>query len=220
MAAGAEGVQEIATDEIQLVIFDCDGVLFDSRPANRAFYNTILEHFNKPRLRDEDLTIVHMSTAEESVAYLFQDDPRRAEAQAFRRQIDYQQFIPLLTMEPHLENVLAAFYGRYHLAVATNRTNTIHTILDRFNLAGYFDLVVSSLDVSKPKPHPEAAFKILDHFSVKARNSLYVGDSIVDYTVARRAGMVFVAYKQPELKADYHIDDLEELMPIVIVHHC
>jgi len=208
---------KIATHEIQLVIFDCDGVMFDSRRANTAFYNSILDHFEKPRLCDEDVAIVHMSTAEESVNYLFRDDPRCAEAQAFRQQMDYEQFIPLMEMESHLESVLAALYDRHHLAVATNRTNTIHTILDRFNLAGYFDLVVSSLDVSKPKPHPEAAFKILDYFSVKARNSLYVGDSIVDYEVARRAGLVFVAYKQPKLKADYYIDDLEKLLSIVTV---
>ncbi len=199
------------------MIFDCDGVMFDSRQANIAFYNTILDHCKKPRLSDEDIEIVHMSTAEESVNYLFQDDPRLGEAQEFRLQIDYQQFIRLMVMEPHLEKVLDALRDRHHLAIATNRTNTIHTILDVFNLAGYFDLVVSALDVKRPKPHPEAAFKILDYFSVEARKSIYVGDSIVDYKVARQAGVFFVAYKHPKLKADYHIDDLRELLSIVTV---
>jgi len=192
--------------------------MFDSRQANIAFYNTILDYFKKPWLSDEDIEIVHMSTAEESVNYLFQDDLRLDEAQAFRLQIDYQQFIRLMVMEPNLEKVLAALRDRYHLAVATNRTNTIHTILDVFNLAGYFDLVVSSLDVNRPKPHPEAAFKILDYFSAEAQKSIYVGDSIVDYEVARQAGVRFVAYKHPELKADYHIDDLRELLAIVTMH--
>lgn len=159
-----------------------------------------------------------MATAEESINYLFKDDLRCAEAQAFRLQIDYRQFIPLMVMEPNLLKVLNALRDRYRLAVATNRTNTIHTILDTFNLARHFDLVVSSLDVSRPKPHPEAAFKILDYFSADARKSLYVGDSVVDYEVARQAGLLFVAYKRPELRADYHIDDLEKLLSIVSVH--
>jgi len=189
--------------------------MFDSRNANIAFYNSILEHFEKPCLRDEDTAVVHMSTAEESVNYLFQDDPRRDDAQEFRLQIDYEQFIRLMVMEPHLEKVLDSLRDRYHLAVATNRTNTIHTILDIFNIAGYFDLVVSSLDVKRPKPHPEAAFKILEHFAVDGQHTLYVGDSIVDYEVARDAGVVFVAYKHPELKADYHVDDLRKLLSIV-----
>jgi phosphoglycolate phosphatase len=191
--------------------------MFDSRNANIAFYNSILEHFEKPRLRDEDTDIVHMSTAEESVNYLFQDDPRCDDAQAFRLQIDYEPFIRLMLMEPHLEKVLDSLRDRYHLAVATNRTHTIHTILDIFDLAGYFDLVVSSLDVTRPKPHPEAAFKILEHFAVEGHNTLYVGDSIVDYKVAREACLVFIAYKHPELKAEYHIDDLRKLLSIVSV---
>jgi phosphoglycolate phosphatase-like HAD superfamily hydrolase len=101
--------------------------------------------------------------------------------------------------------------------VATNRTDTIHSILNTFALTGYFDLVVSSLDVKRPKPHPEAAFKILDHFSVEARESIYIGDSIVDYEVATQAGVLFVAYRNRELKADYHIDNLGELLSILPV---
>lgn len=191
--------------------------MFDSRQANIAFYNTILDHFKKPCLIDEDIEIVHMSTAEESVNYLFRDDPRLDEAQEFRLQIDYQQFIRLMVMEPKLEEVLDTLHDQYNLAVATNRTNTIHTILDVFNLVGYFDLVVSSLDVNRPKPHPEAAFKILDYFSIDSHEAIYVGDSIVDYEVARQSNVPFVAYKHPQLRADFHIDDLRELLAIVTV---
>ena len=189
--------------------------MFESRQANIAFYNTILNHFKKPCLSDDDVEIVHMSTAEESVNYLFRDDPRRDEAQEFRLQIDYQQFIRLMVMEPNLEEVLDTLHDRYHLAVATNRTNTIHTILDRFNLVGYFDLVVSSLDVNKPKPHPEAMLKILDYFSIDSQEAIYVGDSIVDYEVARQSDVPFVAYKHPQLRGDYHIENLSDLKSIL-----
>ena len=170
-------------------------------------------------MNDEDTEVVHMSTAEESVNHLFKDDPRRGEAQEFRLRIDYEQFIPLMVMEPNLERVLRALRDRYHLAVATNRTNTIHTILDTFSLSGYFDLVVSSLDVKNPKPDPETAFKILDYFSVDAHKSLYVGDSVIDYEVTRQAGVPFVAYKHPQLKADYHIDAMEQLLSILPAHN-
>ena len=32
------------------VILDCDGVMFDSREANRAYYNAVLSHFGRPPL--------------------------------------------------------------------------------------------------------------------------------------------------------------------------
>ncbi|HEX9949261.1 MAG TPA: HAD hydrolase-like protein, partial [Thermodesulfobacteriota bacterium] len=35
---------------IKVIIFDCDGVLFDSKEANIAFYNQILSQFNLPPL--------------------------------------------------------------------------------------------------------------------------------------------------------------------------
>jgi len=40
---------------IEVVIFDCDGVLFDSREANTVFYNHILSEFQLPPMTEEDL---------------------------------------------------------------------------------------------------------------------------------------------------------------------
>jgi len=74
-----------------------------------------------------------MSTAEESINYLFRDDPHLQEAQKYRKLLDYQQFIPFMTMEPFLDEVLEALKKKYKLAVATNRTNTIHPILKVLN---------------------------------------------------------------------------------------
>ncbi|MFH0813692.1 MAG: HAD-IA family hydrolase [Pseudomonadota bacterium] len=195
-----------------MVIFDCDGVMFDSRKANIAFYNTILQHFGKSPLTDKDIEIVQMFTAEESINYLFRDDPRRSDAQEYRRHLDYNQWISLLTMEPYLEEVLSALKHHYQVALATNRTNTIHPILKRFNLDKYFDFVVSALDVNNPKPHPESLFKILNHFSIDAPEAVYVGDSMVDYEVTQKTNILFIAYKHPQLKAAYHIGDLRELL--------
>ena len=68
-------------NRIKVVIYDCDGVLFDSRKANEAFYNHILEHFGRPRMRADQLNYVHMSTGEDSVNFLFRDDPLQQAAQ-------------------------------------------------------------------------------------------------------------------------------------------
>lgn len=200
------------TDNVKVIIFDCDGVMFDSRKANIAFYNTILARFEKPRLTDDAVEVVHMSTAEESINYLFRDDPHIQEAQKYRKQVNYQQFIPSMTMEPFLDEVLEALKKKYKLAVATNRTNTIHPILMAFKLEHFFDKVVSSLDVNNPKPHPETVFKIMNHFGIDACEALFVGDSPVDRKTALHAKVFFVAYKNSHLHADHNIDDLRALL--------
>jgi len=202
-------------DHVRVVIFDCDGVMFDSREANRAYYNAILGHFGKPLLSDSDLEIAHMSTAEESTDHLFRDDPRRSEAQDYRRQLDYRQWLGLLRMEPHLQEVLATLKSRFRLAVATNRTTTMSMILTIFNLEKYFDFVVSALNVTNPKPHPEPLLKILEHFSINASQAIYVGDSVIDYEVCRLTNVSFIAYKNPQLKAACHIGDHRELLPLL-----
>ena len=69
---------------IRLIIFDCDGVLFDSRYANEAFYNHIRRNFHLPPLTPAELEYVHMATAEESVNYIIPDATMRVQAQDFR----------------------------------------------------------------------------------------------------------------------------------------
>lgn len=208
--------KKLEYNKVKVVIFDCDGVLFDSREANAAYYNAILKHFDKPVLNSDDLEVVHMSTVEESIKHLFRGDNRLSEVQEYRlHQADYSQFLRLMIMEPHLIEVLKSLKKRYRLAIATNRTTTIHPILDVFELDHYFDLVVSSLDVNKPKPHPETAFKILDHFHINSDEALYVGDSIIDYEVTKKANIFFVSYKHTQLEADFHTDDLRELLPLL-----
>jgi len=53
--------------DLKLVVLDCDGVMFDSREANRTFYGHLREHFGRPPLTDEEFAFVHTHSAPESV---------------------------------------------------------------------------------------------------------------------------------------------------------
>jgi len=57
------------------VIFDCDGVMFDSRQANINFYNHLLAHFDLQPLTEDQVAYVHMHTADESVRLIFEGSP-------------------------------------------------------------------------------------------------------------------------------------------------
>jgi len=195
----------------QVIIFDCDGVLFDSRKANQSFYNHLLEHFGKSPLTEADLTYVHMHTAGESIHYLFRDDHTRDAVLDYNRILDYSSFIHLMEMETGLVEFLDYIRPVARTAISTNRSTTIGQVLKTFDLGPYFDLVVSSLDVSQPKPDPESVFKILDYFKVTPDQCWYIGDSEVDAQTAGRAGVPFVAYKNSSLKADFHVQGFSEL---------
>jgi phosphoglycolate phosphatase len=203
-------------NSLSAVILDCDGVMFDSRQSNINFYNHLLNHFGLPPLREDQVAYIHMATADESVRYVFRGTPYLEQALAYRLQMDYTPFIRDMVPEPGLRELLTMLKPRFGLAVATNRSNTIEKVLELNGLTGYFDIVVSSLDVARPKPHPDSLLKILDFFSIRPDQALYVGDSPVDSETAKAASVPFVAYKNRSLDAAFHVDQLLDIASSVV----
>jgi phosphoglycolate phosphatase len=195
---------------LKLVGFDCDGVLFDSRDANIAFYNDILERFGFPPMAPGAVDYVHSHTFQESLEHLFRETQVLDEVLDFCRTIDYQRFIPMMVEAPHLREFLGFLRSRFFTALATNRTTTTQAVLHYHRLADQFDLVISALDVNRPKPHPESFWRILEHFGLKADEVIYIGDSKVDEDFARNAGVPLVAYKNSHLNADFHLDSFAD----------
>ncbi|MFZ5450039.1 MAG: HAD family hydrolase [Thermodesulfobacteriota bacterium] len=199
----------------QVIIYDCDGVLIDSRESNRAFYNHILAHFGLPPLSESQLDLVHVSTAQGSLDFLFRDNPVLEEAQAYQRTINNDPFLALLRLEPHIREVLVRLRSRYRTAIATNRGKSLPLVLKTLGLDGLFDLTISAYDVSRPKPNPECLLKILAHFRTEPDAALYIGDAALDQEVATTAGVPFAAYKNPALPARYHLRDHLDLLEIL-----
>lgn len=195
---------------LKLVGFDCDGVLFDSRQANIAFYNVILENFGRPLLSEEATDYVHSHTFRESLDYLFRGFPDFAAVLEFCRTLDYRPFIPMMQEEPHLREFLRYLRPRFKTALATNRTTTTRAVLEHHLLADQFDLVVCALDVSRPKPHPESFWRLRDHFGVEPHEVIYIGDSQVDQEFAANAGVTLVAYRNRHLEAPYHLNSFAD----------
>ena len=196
---------------VRVVAFDCDGVMFDSSQANRAYYDRILEAVGLPALDAAQFAYAHMHTVHETLAFLIEDPRLLAAAHDYRLQFNYRPFIPYMVMEPDLRQLLDWLRPAYKTAVATNRTDTMAHVLARHSLQGAFDRVVTALDVCHPKPHPEPLLALLEHFAVHPEQMIYVGDSELDATAARRAGVPFVAYANPLLPADLHISRLGQI---------
>jgi HAD superfamily hydrolase (TIGR01509 family) len=200
---------------IRVVAFDCDGVMFDTETVNKAYYNQILQHMNKPALTPDQFAFVHMHTADEAISNLFPNQAEAAEANVYRKQMPYLPFLEKMEIEPYLKPLLHRLRPAYPTAIATNRTNTIQTVLETFDLVDLFDLVVSAWDVEHPKPHPDPLNKILRHFDIEPDELLYVGDSELDQIAAEASGAILVAYKNPALRSDFHITSLKEMEHIL-----
>ena len=204
-------------NELKVVAFDCDGVLFDTKAANWTYYNHILQHFGKPAMTPEQLTYAHQHTLKETISYLFIDPKSIAAAYDYRQTMDYSTFIKLLKVEPHLVSLLKKIRPRLKTAIATNRSDTMDRLLTEFGLTEYFDLVITSVDILHPKPYPDSLLKILEYFDIAPHQVLYIGDSQVDAEAALRAKIPFVAFRNEMLATKYHIGNLKELEKILEV---
>jgi phosphoglycolate phosphatase len=197
------------------VIFDCDGVMFDSRQANINYYNYLLARFNLPPMSEKKIDFVYTYTADDSVRHIFEGTPYLEAAMEFKKSVDYTPFIHDMIIEPGLKDLLEKLRPDFGLGVATNRSTTIGKVIEYHGLNGLFDIVVSSMDVINPKPHPESLLKILDFFKLSPGNLIYIGDSDIDYISARAAGVIFIAYKNPKLDADHHVNSMPEVSEIL-----
>jgi HAD superfamily hydrolase (TIGR01509 family) len=200
---------------IRLVAFDCDGVMFDTAGANRAFYNEILAQLGYPPMTEAQFSYVHMHTVDEALRHLFGEGQALARAYAHRRQMSYLPFLDHMRMEPDLLALLDWLRPGYRTAVATNRTDTMQRVLVRYDLTQRFDMVVTALDVPRPKPYPDGLTRIAAHFRLEPAQLLYIGDSPLDAEAAAAAGTRFVAYRNRALPAQHHITRLGQIRQIL-----
>ncbi|MCF6186076.1 MAG: HAD family hydrolase [Desulfobulbaceae bacterium] len=194
---------------LKLVIFDCDGVMFNSKEANRAYYNHLLETFNCPPMNEGEVDFVHVRNVTDSVAHIFRRHPQvSAEAvERYRTELDYGPFLKHMNMEPDLIDFLELIKPRYHTAISTNRTTTMDMVLDMFDLRSRFEIVVTALTAPRPKPAPEGLYMILEHFDLQPDEAIYIGDSDVDREHCAGVGVPLIAFKNNELAADYHVEN-------------
>ncbi|MDR3088807.1 MAG: HAD family hydrolase [Desulfobulbaceae bacterium] len=200
---------------LKALIFDCDGVMFDSRETNRAYHDHLLAAFGLPPMDEDELEYVHIHNVWESVAHIFRNYAVSLDkVHEFRLRDDYRPFFRSMKMEPDLRKFLARAKPRFKLAIATNRTNTMEAILEEFDLTDFFDKVMTAENSRRPKPAPEPLLEIIEAFACRIDEALYVGDSSIDEQCARACAMPFVAFRNPRLTARYHIQSFLDLFSL------
>ncbi|WP_145023905.1 HAD family hydrolase [Geobacter argillaceus] len=198
------------------IIYDCDGVMFDSFEANFTLYERIMGHMGRKLERhDREITrILHSYANREVLAHLFPAPDEFQEAVRFAGTMDYLDLVPLMVMEERFVETLDLLQESYQLAVCTNRSTSMEAVLDTFGLTSYFSCVMTASRVANPKPHPEPLLTVLEYYGIAPAEALFVGDSAVDHQAATAAGVPFVAYKA-DFPSGARIDRHDEIFGLL-----
>jgi phosphoglycolate phosphatase len=178
---------------IELVIFDADGVLFDSTESNTAYYNAIFAAIGEPPMSpQEERAGVFMAAPQVFELRARGDAELLARMRAAARGMDSTPFFKLLRPSVELRPFLLDLKQRYRVGLATNRSATIPALIDFLGLGGVFDAIASARDPVRPKPAPDIVELCLERAGVGAQRAVYVGDSETDRIAAEGAGTHFI----------------------------
>lgn len=191
------------------VIFDCDGVIVDSRESNNLFYNRVLEHFKLPPMTPEQEEFSFMATAMQALLHIVPPHLHNQISYVTTEVVNYHRDImPMLRLQPGFVDFIDYLRAKQvRMAVHTNRRlEGIQTVLDIFGLPSYFNPVVAA-DTAAPKPSPEGTLHICAAWQTLPENVLFVGDSEHDKEAAQGAGVVFAAFNSGSLRGQITATD-------------
>jgi phosphoglycolate phosphatase len=177
---------------VELIVFDLDGTLIDSRRDLADAANALI-HERGGNPIDED-RIARM--VGEGAAVLVQRALAAASVEADGRALPrflalYDERL-LRTTKPYTGTLemLEALVARCGLAVLTNKPLAATTrILDGLGLSRFFGTVVGGDNALGRKPDPAALLDVIHRSGATPSSTLLVGDSAIDVATGERAGV-------------------------------
>ncbi|MDR2499078.1 MAG: HAD-IA family hydrolase [Tannerellaceae bacterium] len=198
---------------IKAVLFDMDGVLYDSMPAHIRAWSEVASRHNLLH-NPHNFYLWEGRTGDSTINILFQDTYRRdaspeqlrslyaEKAELFNRYNDGRimsgvQEVLKLTRSLGLDLLIVTGSGQ-------------HSLLDTLeaNFPGYFtkDKMVTSFDVLIGKPHPEPYLMGLRKAGVEASEAIVVENAPLGVQSAKAAGIFTIAVNTGPLPDEVLLD--------------
>ena len=174
--------------DAKLLIFDLDGTLVDAYPAIISSFNYAMRSLGYP-LQNSRVIRKAVGWGDQNLLkpFIKREDLKRA-VSVYRRH-HQESLLKESRLFPGSRAVLAGLKEKgYKLAVASNRPTRFSWILIRhLGLKKYFDYVLCADKLRRGKPYPEILNRIMQKFSLLPKQTLYIGDMVIDAQAARRA---------------------------------
>jgi HAD superfamily hydrolase (TIGR01509 family) len=186
----------MASDAVQAVVFDLDGVLLDSEGWWDEVRRGLAADAGRPWPEEATRAMQGMSTTEWST-YLtgvvgVPGNPEYLAATVIdRMEARYRSRLPLL---PGAVEVVQRLGSHWTLGVATSSPRRLlHIVLESAGLEGWFRVSVSTEDVPAGKPSPAVYEEVVRRLDVDPQRTAAIEDSSNGLRSAAAAGLMVIA---------------------------
>ena len=181
----------LPTEDIEALIFDCDGTLADTMPLHFIAWQNVLTRYGFAF--DEDLfyslggqptdRIIDQLSQEQNISVDVMSVSHEKE-NAFLELIDQMEPITPIV------DVAKQFHGKMPMGVGSGgQRDVVKQILQTLSIDGLFDCVVGSEDTRLHKPEPDVFLEVASRLKVEPSKCLVYEDADLGVEAARRAGM-------------------------------
>lgn len=189
---------------VEGVIFDMDGLMFDTEPLWTDAWYIVLPEFGVPEVPPALPDAMRGSSGETAYAimrsYIGQDADAPAIWARMKEEV-HKMLEKGVVKKPGLDELLAFLAERkVPMAIASSSPhNIIEMDLRNAGVRDYFEFIVSGEDVDRPKPDPQVFQVAAERMGVEPTRTLVLEDSLNG--VRAGAGGGFVTVMVPDMIA-------------------
>lgn len=207
---------------MQIVIFDMDGTLIDSRHDIAESINHVRKLRGMTPLSEPEITRILNDPDAKSTKALYGTDVYEAADRAHFEAHYHEQCLRGLKLFDGVATLLQSLADRgVKMAVATNASRAFaERMLENIGVAHYFETMIGASCVPRPKPAPDMLFEVFKRLGYQPtkERAVFVGDSAKDMLSAKAAGIegIFVEWGYGECggHAACRIDTPEGLLTL------
>lgn len=221
-------LKEVEENRVEVVLFDLDGTLLDTKPLIFAsFIYTFEKYFPDHVLSDEELESFFGPTLHQTFSRYCDDEEKISEMIEYYRafnKANHDNYVK--PIEGCKEVIKTLHRKKYKIGIVSSKKREVVMMgCDLAKITDCIDLFVCEDEVSEPKPSPEGINKALETLAPELdRNKvLYVGDHPNDIIAARGANIKSCAcmysskYEELDLEnPTYEIYKLIDLYKVLV----
>lgn len=182
---------------VELVIFDCDGVLVDSEHLSARCVSEVLADYGYI-ISGEEIDRRFAGITDRQIGEIIAAEGGSGLPDDFGQQVERRSLEVFETELEAAEGIAALLEGLPHpRCVASNSgRKRLRRSLEYTGLWRFFSekLLFSADQVSRPKPAPDLHHLVLANFSVDPRRAVVIEDSVTGASAALAAGIPVIGY--------------------------